>query len=90
MDLSPRTHCLLSSRTMVRIHPGALKQNQSGTDPLIANLGKEAKLTDILINEVLDDLEADPSLAIAESKKELKSLAKDGYNLIHFKPKGDL
>ena len=90
MDLSPRTHCLLSSRTMVRIHPGALKQNQSGTDPLIANLGKEAKLTDILIDEVLDDLEADPSLAIAESKKELKSLAKDGYNLIYLKPRGDL
>ena len=43
-----------------------------------------------MIDEVLDDLEADPSLAIAESKKELKSLAKDDYDLIYFEPKGDL
>ena len=60
------------------------------TDPLIANLGKKTELTDTLIDEVLDDLEADPSLAIAESKKELKSLAKDDYDLIYFEPKGDL
>ena len=33
---------------------------------------------------------ADPSLAIAESKKELKSLAKKNYDLINFEPKGDL
>ena len=60
------------------------------TDSLIANLGKKTELTDALIDDVLDDLEADPSLAIAESKKELKSLAKDDYDLIYFEPKGDL
>ena len=43
-----------------------------------------------LIDDVLDELEADPSLAVAQSKKELKSLAKDDYDLIYFEPKGDL
>lgn len=60
------------------------------TDPLIANLGKKTELTDALMADVFDDLEADPSLAIAESKKQLKSLAKDDYDLIYFEPKGDL
>ena len=59
-------------------------------DPLLAKLGKNTELTDALIDDVLDELEADPSLAIAESKKELKSLAKEDYDLIYFEPKGDL
>ncbi len=59
-------------------------------DPLLANLGKNTELTDALIDDVLDELEADPSLAIAESNKELKSLAKEDYDLIYFEPKGDL
>ena len=45
------------------------------TDPLLANLGKNTELTDALIDDVLGDLEADPSLAMSESKKELTSLA---------------
>ena len=60
------------------------------TDPLLANLGKNTEFTDALIDDVLDDLEAEPSLAIAESKKELKNLAKEDYDLICFEPKGDL
>ena len=59
-------------------------------DPLLANLGKNTELTDALIDDVINELEADPSLAIAESKKELKSLAKEDYDLIYFEPKGDL
>ena len=59
-------------------------------DPLLANLGKNTELTDALIDDVLDDLEAEPSLAIAESKKELKNLAKEDYDLIYLEPKGDL
>ena len=38
----------------------------------------------------LDELEADPSLAISESIKDLKSLAKKDYDLISFEPKGEL
>ena len=45
------------------------------TDPLLANLGKNTELTDALIDDVLDELEADPSLAMSESKKQLTSLA---------------
>ena len=40
-----------------------------GSDPLIANLGKSTELTATLIDEVVEDLESDPTLAIAESKK---------------------
>ena len=43
-----------------------------------------------MIDDVLDEFEAEPSLAIAESKKELKSLAKEDYDLIYLEPKGDL
>lgn len=63
---------------------------EKDADPLLADLGKDTELTDALIDDVLDELEADPSLAIAESKKELKSLAKEDYDLIYFEPKGDL
>ena len=59
-------------------------------DPLLANLGKNTELTDALIDDVLYELNADPSLAIAGSKTELKSLAKEDYDLIYFEPKGDL
>ena len=46
-----------------------------GADLLLANLGKNTELTDALIDDVLDELEADPSLAISKSKMELTSLA---------------
>ena len=61
-----------------------------GDDPLIADIGRKTELTDQLIDDVLDDLEADPSLAVADTRKELRSLAKDDYDLIYFEPKGDL
>ena len=38
-------------------------------DLLLANLGKNTELTDALFDDVLDELEADTSLAISESKK---------------------
>ena len=43
-----------------------------------------------MIDEVVEDLESEPTLAIAESKKELKELAKDDHELIYFEPKGEL
>ena len=61
-----------------------------GSDPLIANLGKSTELTATLIDEVVEDLESDPTLAIADSKKELKQLAKEDHELIYFEPKGEL
>ena len=61
-----------------------------GSDPLIADLGKSTELTATLIDEVVEDLESEPTLAIAESKKELKELAKDDHELIYFEPKGEL
>ena len=44
-------------------------------DPLLANLGINIELADALIDDVLDELEANPSLAISESIKELISSA---------------
>ena len=61
-----------------------------GSDPLIADLGKSTELTATLIDEVVEDLEADPTLTIAESKKELKQLAQDDHEVIYFEPTGEL
>ena len=44
----------------------------------------------IIADEVVDDLTEDPTLAIADTKKDLKQLSKDGYDLLYFEPKGDL
>ena len=63
---------------------------EKGTDPLIASLGKSTELTDKLVDQVIEDLEADPTLAIADSKKELKQLAKEDYEMIYLEPKGEL
>ena len=60
------------------------------SDPLIADLGKSTELTATLIDEVVEELESEPTLAIAESKKELKQLAKDDHEVIYFEPKGEL
>ena len=38
-------------------------------DPLLANLGENTELTDTLIDDFLDELEAYPSLAISEPKR---------------------
>ena len=42
-----------------------------------------------MIDDVLDELKADPSLAISESKKELTGLAYDNYDLTYLEPKVD-
>ena len=44
----------------------------------------------VIADEVVDDLTEDPTLAIADTKKDLKQLSKDGYDLLYFEPKGDL
>ena len=44
----------------------------------------------VIANEVLGNLAGDPELAIAESKKELKALATEGYELLYLEPKGYL
>ena len=44
----------------------------------------------VIADEVVGDLTEDPTLAIADTKKELKQLSKDGYDLLYFEPKGDL
>ena len=44
----------------------------------------------VIADEVVGDLTEDPTLAIADTKKELKQLSKDGYDLLYFEPSGDL
>ena len=44
----------------------------------------------VIADEVIGYLTKDPTLAIAYTKQELKSLSKEGYDLIYFEPKGDL
>ena len=44
----------------------------------------------VIADQVVGDLTEDPTLAIADTKKELKQLSKDGYDLLYFEPKGDL
>ena len=61
-----------------------------GDDPLIANIGKKTVLTDNILDDIVEDLKSEPTFAIAESKKELKNLSKDGHDLLYFEPKGDL
>ena len=44
----------------------------------------------VIADEVVSDLTDDPTLAVADTKKDLKQLSKDGYDLLYFEPKGDL
>ena len=44
----------------------------------------------VIADEVVGDLTEDPTLAVADTKKDLKQLSKDGYDLLYFEPKGDL
>ena len=44
----------------------------------------------VIADEVIGDLTEDPTLAVADTKKDLKQLSKDGYDLLYFEPKGDL
>ena len=52
----------------------------------------DAKEGDAIIinNEIIGGLAEDPALAIASTKKVLKQLSREGYELIYFEPKGDL
>ncbi len=44
----------------------------------------------VIADEVIGDLAEDPTLAIADTKKDLKQLSKEGYDLVYFEDKGDL
>jgi Ca2+-binding RTX toxin-like protein len=44
----------------------------------------------VIADKVVGELTKDPTLAIADTKKDLKQLSKDGYDLLYFEPKGDL
>ena len=44
----------------------------------------------VIADEVIGDLAENPTLAIADTKKDLRELSKDGYDLLYFEPKGDL
>ena len=44
----------------------------------------------VIADEVFGDLADDTTLAIADTKRNLKQLSKDGYDLLYFEPKGDL
>ena len=44
----------------------------------------------VISDEVVGDLAENPTLAIVDTKKDLKQLSKDGYDLLYFEPKGDL
>ena len=44
----------------------------------------------VIADQVVGDLTENPTLAIADTKKDLKQLSKDGYDLLYFEPKGDL
>ena len=69
---------------------GAEKGFVEYPDPVVATVGESTELTDELIGAVVEDLEAGPSLAVAENKKELKSLAKENHDIIYFEPKGEI
>lgn len=40
--------------------------------------------------KAVSELTEDPTLAIADTKNDLKQLAKEGYDLLYFEDKGDL
>ena len=44
----------------------------------------------VVAEDVLGNLQGDPSLAIADTKKDLKQLSKEGHDLLYLEPKGDL
>ena len=44
----------------------------------------------VIADNVVDDLTEDPTLAIADTKKDLKQLSKEGYDLVYFEDKGHL
>ena len=44
----------------------------------------------VIADEVIDSLDEDPEMAVADTKKELKQLSKEGYDLVYFEDKGHL
>lgn len=46
--------------------------------------------TVVIADKVFGDLKGDPTLAIAYSKKDLKQLSRDGYDLLYFETNGHL
>ena len=46
--------------------------------------------TVVIAEEALNSNQKSPTLAIADTKKDLKSLSKEGYDLLYLEPKGDL
>ena len=44
----------------------------------------------VVAKEALNSNQKSPTLAIADTKKDLKSLSKEGYDLLYLEPKGDL
>ena len=46
--------------------------------------------TVVVAKEALNSNQKSPTLAIADTKKDLKSLSKEGYDLLYLEPKGDL
>ena len=71
-----------------------LVNKNSDDDPLIANLDKKDALTSQSLNDLVDNLEqekeSEPYIAVAANKKEFKKASTEGVDLIYFEPKGDL
>ena len=44
----------------------------------------------VIADELVGELTEEPTLAVADTKNNLKQLSKDGYDLLYFEPKGDL
>ena len=44
----------------------------------------------VIEDKIFGDLSKGVFLAIADTKRDLKRLSKDGYELLYFEPKGDL
>ena len=44
----------------------------------------------LISDAIIDDPASEPTLAIADSKKDMRKLSKNNYDLIYFEPKGDL
>jgi hypothetical protein len=53
-------------------------------------LSKPGAFTIVITEGVVGDLAEDPTMAIADTKKDLRELSKDGYDLLYFEPKGYL
>ena len=66
----------------------------SDADPLIGTLDNKETLTNQSLSNLVDNLEeekeSEPDIAVAANKKELKKASREGFDLIYFEPKGDV